>query len=473
MNDLSARLREILRDTRVPASPGARTPHPSGTTASIDPARVAAALGGGAIETALGPCLIIERFYGLDGRHGRDRIGDYRVGDGASVRLLSGEVGHDDRGTATDDRLVFFDLETTGLSGGAGTCAFLVGCGFFVRDGFQTRQLFLSSFSHERAMLAEAARCLAEADTVVSFNGKSFDAPMLENRWALHRMTATLEDAHHLDMLHPSRRLWRGPRRTDVTPGYRPGSADDGPSDTSGRCTLGALERDLLGVTRRGDPDGFEIPSIYFDYVRHGDSSRLEPVLEHNRLDLLSLAGLTARAVALVQHGPDTAGTASECLGLGRIYERSGRYERALRCFARAAGFEVSGSLEPVRRSGGRPPACDDREVRSEALRRLARGLRRARRFGEAAEAWERLVAMGGASRVARLEAIEALAVHHEHRTRNLPAARDLASQALADRREPGRQESLKYRLARLERKMGWASEPVSLPLDPPTPKPG
>ncbi len=466
MNDLSARLRDILREGRASGPPGG---HPArGTEApALDLEGIATTLGGRPIESALGPCVVVERFYGPDGSHGRDRVTDYRVADAASLRLLSGRTREDDA-RPTAGRLVFFDLETTGLGGGAGTCAFLVGCGEFARGGFQTRQFFLTSLSHERAMLTEAARCLTEADTVVSFNGKSFDAPMMENRWAFHRMTATLEDVHHLDMLHASRRLWRGSRRA-ATGGAWPDAG--GPSDATRRCTLGALEHEVLGVTRVGDPEGFEIPSIYFDYVRTGATDRLEPVLEHNRLDLLSLAGLTSRAVRLVRDGPDVADTPGVCLGLGRIYERSGRRDQALQCFARAAGVEHVASVPPGRLVWRTAESRDDRDVESEALCRLARGLRRARRFSEAAEAWERLVETGGPSQAARLEAIEALAVHHEHRTRNLSAARELATRALADRREPRAQDLLRYRLARLDRKLGWRSVPSPLPLDdPPAP---
>ena len=106
-------------------------------------------------------------------------------------------------------RAVFIDLETTGLSGGAGTVAFLVGCGYFDLGAFQVRQFLLTSYSAERALLAAAAELFGEADLIVTYNGKTFDVPMMETRWAFHRMRAPLDDMPHFDMLHPARRLWR------------------------------------------------------------------------------------------------------------------------------------------------------------------------------------------------------------------------------------------------------------------------
>ena len=461
MSDLSARIRAIVRERRRQDDPV--RPRAAGDSRAVDPDRAAACLGGRVVETAAGHCVVIDRLYRSGQRYGNACVSDYAVRHGHATRLLSGGgAAPSGPGRADPDRVVFVDLETTGLSGGAGTCAFLVGCGHFVDAGFQTRQFFLPGLSQEPALLDQVFSYVRQAASVVTFNGKSFDVPMLENRWAFHRMRATLDDMHHLDMLHPARRLWRRPPTREA----RSAAVGTMPRHDGSResCSLQTLERLLLGVVREGDPGGWEIPSLYFHYVRSGDAERLEPVLEHNRLDLISLAGLTARAIRLVDQGPTEAASALECLGLGRLYERLGRHESAMRCYGDAVGLsaELGLAAGPPMRFG----SAAEPEVRCDALRRLARGLRRQRRYADAALVWQRLVE-AGPTRVARLEALEALAVHHEHRTRELDVAKRLATQAMAAPHEPGRGRRLEHRLARLDRKLdGVASAaPTSLPL--------
>lgn len=459
MNQLSSRIREILREGRPGGSIGsAPAPAPAAT---LDLDRVSTALGGRVLTTALGPCVIVERTFRASHCHGPStRIADVGSEREAIGLLMGAPPACGGDAPDAGGRLAFFDLETTGLGGGAGSLAFLVGCGGFVGDEFHTCQLFLPSPVFERALLTQAASRLQDADAIVSFNGKSFDAPMLETRWAFHRMRVTLDDRPHLDLLHSARRLWRTPRTSArrasaIRPGGDPGAVDE-------RCTLGSLERGLLGVSRIGDPDGFEIPSIYFEYMRTGDPARLDAVLEHNRLDVLSLAALTARAVRLVRECPEGDATPTELLGLGRIFERAGRSDVALRCYERvAAGGEPAtdtiGDAWRVRHPR------DGESVRAEALRRLARGLRRQRRFSAAADAWTRLAELEPNDPAVRLETLEALAVHHEHRTRNLAEARQLALQAFDDDDEPRRRRRLAHRLARLERKLARHAWPGAL----------
>ena len=182
-------------------------------------------------------------------------------------------------------RLCFFDLETTGLAGGAGTQAFLVGCAILEDGGLRVRQFLLPGFEHERALLAKVAEWTAAQGTLVTFNGRTFDVPLIETRYLLHRLTFPLAELPHLDMLHPARRLWK----------QRPAVA--GPPLDDDSCRLSVLERHLAGYHRVGDVPGFEIPSRYFRFVRDGNAHPLEAVLEHNRIDLLSLALVTARAL--------------------------------------------------------------------------------------------------------------------------------------------------------------------------------
>jgi len=302
-----------------------------------------------------------------------------------------------------------------------------VGCGWFEDGGFRVRQWVLTAFGAERALLDDVARYAGASDGVVTYNGRTFDVPLLENRYALHRMAAPFEAGPHLDLLHPARRVWRNER---VGTGQ------------SGGCRLTTLERTRCGFVRHGDVPGEEIPSRYFDFVRSGDAVLLADVLEHNRLDLLSLALLMARLGRLLEGGLDAAATAREALGLGQLHERGGRMAAALACYAKAGGLQ--GEALP----GGAV-------TRVEALRAYARACRRARHYDEAARAWRAVLVHGqGPPHVAR-EAAEALAVHHEHRLRDPATARRLALETLEAAGSAARRDAARRRLARLDRKLG------------------
>jgi uncharacterized protein len=449
--DLSSRLRAIVR-TGPPRPVRELTyePDTGGYEGPIDISRVGAILGGRAAETPFGHCLIIDRRYEADRFHGDVRIGECDVDDALSLAILDpalspppGDAGQTpDRGqtpaSAAGRRTIFIDLETTGLSGGAGTVAFLVGCGYFDLGAFQVRQFLLTSHASERALLSAVADFFQGADLIVTYNGKTFDVPVMETRWLFHRLQMPLEGVPHFDMLHPARRLWR----------VR-GRAADG---DDGGCRLSTLERTLLNMTRVGDVGGFEIPGRFFQFLRTGDPRPLEPVLEHNRLDLVSLAAVMSRGLQLAREGDAACRDSAEALALGRVYERAAadqRYAggddmmvRAERCYRRAAESR-------------------DADIRGEALYRLALRHRRNRRFGEAAAIWREVIELTeprGVRRIAGLAelrkfAVEALAIHQEHRERDFARARELALFALEEA-DSHRADGLRHRLARLNRKI-------------------
>jgi tetratricopeptide (TPR) repeat protein len=370
------------------------------------------------VRTPFGQAAVIERAFDADWRFGAVRVDECVAAEPDLLAILTGRPV-EPRATCREGP-IFLDLETTGLSGGAGTVAFLVGCGWFDRGAFQTRQFFLNGFAAERALLHLVSDLLDEAPFIVTYNGRTFDVPVMETRWQFHRIRPPLDDLPHVDMLPPARRLWR-----------------ETAEGTDRSCRLVHLEASLLGYVRQGDVPGFEIPSRYFSYVRDGDAAPLEPVLQHNRLDLLALAAITARAQRLVLQGPCSARDAGECLALGRVYWRAGRLPEAEECFRRAASRAEA------------PRAC-----REEALHGLALLLRRQRRFGEAAATWRDLLALGhGRSRAAR-EAVEALAVHHEHRECDLAVAREFAMRALRSGDDLRHREAVRHRLARIDRKI-------------------
>jgi len=415
---LADRLRGILHAPKpaVAAQPPA-VPPPAG--ASIEDA-----LGGQWRDAPAGACFVVERRFDPGAAHGRERIGDLA----GRLDRSAGEAPLVAGGAPARPPFLFFDLETTGLSGGAGTHAFLVGCAWFDQDGaFLIRQYVMPSYADERSMLTTVAGELERAGALVSFNGKSFDAPVLETRYLFHRLAWAGAGRPHVDVLHPARLFW---------------------GDSPAGCSLGALEQDVLGARRTGDVPGFEIPARYFQFVRTGDARPLAAVLEHNRLDLLSLAGLTARLLHLVATGHAEARDAREALALGRVYARGGFDLRAREALASAAEGAGSGP------------------VRIEALRALALAWRRARRFDAAADCWRQLLEERGCSPTIAREATEALAIHHEHRVRDLAAAKAFALRTLEADVRPSWTQAARHRLARIERKLGGVEKSGSL-LDP------
>jgi uncharacterized protein YprB with RNaseH-like and TPR domain len=313
--DLAARLRAIVRrESRGEAesSPAALdgrhaplreltyVPDPDASGAIL---RDAAARLGGVNLDAAGSCVMVDRSYPADLSHGRRRIEACLPPPGAPIHLFDARI---DPSSDWRRRMVFFDTETTGLSGGAGTLAFLVGCGWFDDQGFTVRQFFLARPAGERPMLEALRGILSEASLLVTFNGRTFDVPLMETRWAFHRSAAPTDDVPHFDMLHPARRLWRGR------------SAGGDPDDSG--CRLATLERTLLDLTRVGDVGGFEIPGRFFQFLRSGDPRPLEPVLEHNRLDLVSLAAVMSRGLQLARDGHPACRDCAEALALGRVY---------------------------------------------------------------------------------------------------------------------------------------------------------
>jgi uncharacterized protein YprB with RNaseH-like and TPR domain len=438
--DLTSRLRSIVRPpTTAPKAELTYEPDTGRYEATIDLDRVADVLGGRTVANGFGRAVVVDRRYESDRFHGTRRVGDCAFTDGDTLRLLDPALTPPN---APGERTLFVDLETTGLSGGAGTVAFLVGCGWFDMGAFQVRQFLLTSYASERALLSAVADCFAEASLLVTYNGKTFDLPVMETRWLFHRIPPPVDSVRHFDMLHPARRLWR----------HRAGSSD-GPEDNparlralhdpdAGGCRLGTLERVLCGVTRVGDVPGMEIPARYFRFLRSGDARPLEPVLEHNRLDLISLAAVTAHAVHLAEKGSEGCRDAAEALALGKVYERAGRGDRAIACYERAIA-DVSAHVD----------------ITAEALYRLGLKLRRDRRFADAAEAWRRILNLkqgryGRRSQLLgplRRFAVEALAVHQEHREKDYESARDLALQLLDETPSP---DAARHRIARLDRKI-------------------
>ncbi len=405
---------------------------------SLDPpdhVRAALTLGGAVVEHSDGAVIVVDREYSADMLHGRTPIGEIvsTITEGDDAMQLMAKAWPSAQGIAaggSEDpprRVLFLDLETTGLFSGAGTQAFLIGCAAIAGTSIRVRQFLLPGFEHERTLLNAMQEWAKAHGALCTYNGRTFDVPLIETRFMFHRVPCPLDGVPHLDLLHPARRMWRQRPLAGGTPD---------PDDAS--CSLAVLEKQIAGLHRVGDVPGYEIPSRFFTFVRSGDARPLEAVMEHNRLDLISLAAVLARAIVLITRGPSAAITAQEAYGLARVYEKGGAYDNAEASLLRAIEF--------AKRIGAEP------EVHGEALRRLAWVRRRDRRPHEAAEAWNELAVLPRCAAALRREAKEALAIHHEHRLKDLRAARqhalDLLSEGVAN---PAR---VQHRLDRLERKL-------------------
>ncbi|MGA9884597.1 MAG: ribonuclease H-like domain-containing protein [Candidatus Acidiferrales bacterium] len=344
------------------------------------------------------------------------------------LRLIAPEAS---REVADPRKWLFLDTETTGMAGGSGTYAFLVGIAWWDAGGLEVEQFFMREHSEEHSLLLELAERMAERRVLVTFNGKSFDWPLLETRYRMTRNIKMPVPRAHLDFLHPARNLWR-PRL--------------------GSVRLAKLEQHVLGWNRGTDVMSELIPSIYFDYLRGGSPEPLVPIFHHNQMDLRGLAALAARVLALLAHPEEHGQDALEIFGVSRICERRGDV-RARDLYERS----IAGEL---------PEA-----VNRKARRSLALLAKRAGDRGRAAAIWAEML---GSSREG-LEAYEQLAIHYERRARDRQKAAALTRQALASLRAANRigaiqpalyrryRDNFQRRLARLEYKsQGRAAAPLS-----------
>lgn len=364
--------------------------------------------------TPVGSCFLAEERWPLSHRHGDLPLAAALEVPPQTLALLAGLPA----GESLDlRRAVFFDIETSGLSSGAGTYVFEIGAGFFEGDTFRVQQFFMRDLTEEPAYLHAVGALLDRFEAIVSFNGRTFDLPMLNARLTLARQPRRLTRAPHLDLLTPARRLWR--RRLDS-------------------CSLGSLERQVLGVTRgEQEVPGWLVPRLYFDYMQTGDASELAGVFYHNLVDVLSMVTLTARLGAIF-HDPHAAGCfdALDLLSLGRWYESLGLIERGEAAYR----------------------AVQDEPSAEEAWRRLSFLLKRQERREEAVAIWRDVIRRKDPSSVyAHVE----LAKHYEWRVKELPAAAEVTRQAIAllspkasDRRSQETLAELTHRLRRLERKL-------------------
>lgn len=376
-----AAARQVRAGAAVPSAHGSRGDEPLhlGPDVILHP-----------VTSSAGAVLCAENIYPLDHIHGNVPLaGPLHVPDYAWRRLLP--VVH---GFPIKDA-VFLDLETTGLSRGTGTYAFLIGVGRFMDGGFRLRQFFLRDFHEETAAMTALLTELETARALVTFNGRTFDWPLLETRATMNRMR--LPRLPHLDLLHPARRLWQG---------------------TLDSCRLSRLEEEVLDLHRTDDVPGEEIPQRYFAFLETGDATPLADVVIHNQLDILSmvaLAGFMGHAVAeplsAAPVGRPLSG--AELLAIGRLLVENPRDEsdtdEGIACLMEALDRQLPVSL------------------RRRCYQVLAKAYKRTGRAEEAAAVLKVAARDDGSSPWAHIE----LAKHYEHRVGDFAKARDWSLQAL------------------------------------------
>jgi uncharacterized protein YprB with RNaseH-like and TPR domain len=367
------------------------------------------ALGGRWFTSADGPGYLIESVYEAGHAHGDVTLHRALTLD---LGLLAAQC-RDARLGACDPRaLLYVDTETTGL-GGAGAMVFLAGVARFDGSLLRLRQFLLPSPACESGLLGGLAAEIERAAALVSYNGKSFDVPLLESRYILSRRRPTFRSLPHLDLLHPNRRLFKGAFESNRLP---------------------VVEREVLGFEREADCPSWEVPERYFRFQRTGDPTHILPVLRHNAWDVLSLVALAAHLAA-------------ECAGEGdplraaRAATYAGGHAAALGHFAKAAG------------SVARPE-------RLEAMEGAARAAARLGDWETAAGWWRRLIAE---PRSRRITPYVELAKLLEHRLRKpaealatVERALDLAHRGLLPQGQPGSEATiaaLEHRRARLARR--------------------
>jgi uncharacterized protein YprB with RNaseH-like and TPR domain len=374
-------LTRIIR--RIEAKTQAWTPNPLASPSAAARTAIETLLEGAVEETERGRLLVVRRRFPVDHRHGAQSLLAAREAAPQALAVLSRAGAR----PAEGGRLLYLDTETTGLAGGTGTYAFLVGVGFFDGDDFEVRQFFMRDLDEEPALLTALEEMFRQFDGFVTYNGAGFDLPLLETRFVLGRRRFP-GAAFHVDLLGPARRLWSA-RLAD--------------------CRLGTVEQHALRFIRDDDLPGALIPTVYFEYLRRKRPDQLPRVFEHNRHDILSLAALTGWVANAVARAPVPELDPETLAGVGRLLEAT-EPERSLACYRMAL-------------DAGLPTPFRER-----LLLRLAHGEKRKARWDEARALWE---AATRAPRDFDPRPWEEIAKVHEHRRRDLVAARRVVEQAL------------------------------------------
>jgi uncharacterized protein YprB with RNaseH-like and TPR domain len=391
---------------------GLPPPAPKARDRESAPTPIESVVNGRQETTKHGSYFLIENEYDLDHKHGIRSLGDWLQCDLATtIRLSQKEI---------DDlsKFAFFDIETTGLAGGSGTLAFLIGVGSIEANRYVLRQYFLRDPSEEAAMLSALESTLKDRIGVVTYNGRSFDIPIVESRFVLSRRRFNFRAMPNLDLLPFARRLWRGQYEN---------------------CSLGTLEKTVLG-SERGDDDvpGMLIPQMYVEYLRSGDANDMKRVIYHNAQDILSMTALASHLVDIFADPLTPKRSGEECLRLALWHDDKKRADEAEAAYKAAQERRLSDSAALV------------------LYQRYGAFLKKENRRAEAASLWESWAELDSANPEPCIE----LSKFYEWEKKEIGEAREWASRALTClthwRKDWRRDEvwgKVKHRLERLKAK--------------------
>ncbi|HOJ10559.1 MAG TPA: ribonuclease H-like domain-containing protein [Clostridiales bacterium] len=364
-------------------------------------------------ENEVSSCFILESQFPLSYIHGGYPVGKALDIDADSLKRLCPDI----MCSNSISDFLFLDTETTGLSGGTGTVAFLIGTGFFKDDVFIVRQYFMRDYDEEIAMLKALNHLAVSYKGLVTFNGKAFDWNLMQTRYTFSRIKIPIEEILHIDLLYPARRIW--------------GSSLDS-------CSLSSLEENILGEYRVNDIPGAMIPSVYFKYLEDRDAREIKRVIKHNEQDVLSMVSLLLKINDLLQNPIANTECEHELLGLGRIFEACGENENFIECLENCLNSE-------------------NIFVKETASKKLSQIYKKTGNYEKAVEYWNSMISDRETLNIYPL--IE-LAKYYEHKEKNIFKALEITEKAVQLSLKMGinnsiYREDLKKRLTRLTRKAG------------------
>ena len=336
------------------------------------------------------PLQVFEDHFSGQSRYGKISLALGLKLNGEVLSLLSRDRSFGDRDLSS---AVFLDLETTGLSGGVGVVPFLVGLGFYRDEKFHVLQFFLGDLAEEERLVEELRQFFEQMDfrSVVSFNGKGFDLPLLETRFILHGQPLVLSGLPHLDFLFSARNLW---------------------SHKQESCRLYHLAREILEAERDEDIPAAEIPARYFQYLRSGDFSLMEPVLYHNREDILSLLGVVILGGRILAEEKEESleefADAMDLFGAAKVLEKTGQLDKSASFIRKALEGRLSEDVALV------------------AKRKLAYYFKKNQEWDKAVSLWQQMTPQN------QLFCYRELAMYYEHRQKDFVKAREIAEEGLA-----------------------------------------
>lgn len=362
------------------------------------------------------PLQFFENFYNLDARYGKIMISAGLQISGDILACLSKDETFRNLDLST---ALFIDLETTGLSGGTGTIPFNVGMGYYKDDKFWVVQYFLGDLAEEEHMIQEMAQFFTAMNfqSLVTYNGKNFDLPLLETRFILYRQPFPLSGLPHLDFMYPARNLWR--HKYD-------------------NCRLSYLAKEVVQTGRTEDIPSAEVPWRYFQYLQTGNYDLVEPVLYHNQEDILSLLGVViAGASIFIEEGEECLGDAMDFFGAGKVMEKIGDTEKSVQFFQRALDGDLTADVTTL------------------AKMKLSYFFKKNQEWDKAVAIWREMTALEDIS-AAHLFSFRELAMYLEHREKNYEEAIKIAEEGYVLSRDNSSyyERDFEHRRARLKEKL-------------------